>query len=117
MPGKLVRAAIQFTVRDGLLAKDGGDGVALTLCGTQIRGNSANEFGAAVFLTADGSNAQLVIDDSLLTDNPSPIAYWNWCTGVSTDNPHTSGSTTCSPSPVNSSFCDTDDNCASTCSS
>jgi len=101
----------------GALYKDGGDGVALTICGSEIRDNSANEFGAAVFLTADGSNAQLIIDDSLLTDNPSPISYWNWCTGVSTDNPHTSGSTTCSPSPINSTFCDTSGNCSSTCSS
>jgi hypothetical protein len=101
----------------GALYKDGADGVALTLCGDQIRGNSATEFGAAVFLTADGSNAQLIIDDSLITDNPSPISYWNWCTGVSTDNPHAAGSSTCSPSPVDSTFCDPSGNCTSTCSS
>jgi len=101
----------------GAIYKDGGDGVNLTICGTQIRGNSANEFGAAVFLTADGSKAELIVDDSLLTNNPSPIRYWNWCTGVSTDNPHVSGSTTCSPPPVNSSFCDTRGNCSMSCSS
>jgi hypothetical protein len=100
----------------GAIYKDGGDGVNLTICGTQIRGNSATEFGAAVFLTADGSNAELIIDDSLLTDNPSPISYWNWCTGVSTDNPHASGSSTCSPSPINSTFCDTSGSCSMSCS-
>jgi predicted outer membrane repeat protein len=101
----------------GAIYKDGGDGVNLTICGTQIRGNAANEFGAAVFLTADGSSAELIIDDSLLTDNPSPISYWNWCTGVSTDNPHASGSATCSPSPINTTFCDTKGNCSTTCGS
>jgi hypothetical protein len=101
----------------GAIYKDGGDGVALTICGTQVRNNSANEFGAAVFLTADGSNAKLVIDDSLMKDNPSPISYWNWCIGVSTDNPHAAGSTTCSPAPINTTFCDTSGNCTMSCSS
>jgi hypothetical protein len=101
----------------GAIYKDGGDNADLTICGTLIRNNSANEFGAAVFLTADGSTAKLIIDDSLLTNNSSPISYWNWCDGVSTDNPHESGSTTCSPSPVNSTFCDTQDNCTTSCDS
>jgi hypothetical protein len=101
----------------GAIYKDGGDGAALTICGTQIRGNSAKEFGAAIFLTADGSNAQLILDDSLLKDNSSPISYWNWCTGVSTDNPHAAGSTTCSPSPLNTTFCDTSGKCTATCGS
>jgi hypothetical protein len=101
----------------GAIYKDGGDGATLTLCGTQIRNSSANEFGSAVFLTADGSNAKLVIQDSLLEANTSPISYWNWCLGVSTDNPHTAGSTTCSPSPVNTTFCDAMNMCSMTCSS
>jgi predicted outer membrane repeat protein len=100
----------------GAIYKDGGDGVALTICGSEIRNSSANEFGSAVFLTADGSNAQLILDDSLLKNNASPISYWNWCTGVSTDNPHMSGSTTCSPSPVDTTFCDTQGNCTMSCS-
>jgi hypothetical protein len=99
----------------GAIYKDGGDGVNLTICGSQIRGNSANEFGAAVFLTADGSSAELIIDDSLIDDNPSPISYWNWCLGVSTDNPHATGSSTCSPSPIDTTFCDTSGNCTMTC--
>jgi hypothetical protein len=102
----------------GAIYKDGGDGVALTICGTEIKGNTANEFGPAIFLTADGSGAQLVIDDSIITGNSTPIPYWQWCTGVSTDNPHASGSTTGSPSPVNTSFCDAKNaSCSSTCSS
>jgi hypothetical protein len=101
----------------GAIYKDGGDGVNLTICGDQIQNNSANEFGAAIFLTADGSNAEIIIDDSVMKNNASPISYWNWCTGVSTDNPHMSGSSTCSPSPVNSSFCDTKGTCSSTCGS
>jgi hypothetical protein len=101
----------------GALYKDGGDGAALTICGTQIRNSSANEFGSAVFLTADGSNAKIVLQDSLLKSNTSPISYWNWCPGVSTDNPHAAGSTTCSPSPVSTTFCDAMNKCSTTCSS
>ncbi len=101
----------------GAIYKDGGDGMNLTICGDQIQNNSANEFGAAIFLTADGSNAELIIDDSVLKNNASPIPYWQWCTGVSTDNPHTNGSSTCSPSPVNTTFCDTSGKCSMTCGS
>jgi hypothetical protein len=100
----------------GAIYKDGGDGVNLTICGTEIKGNTANEFGPAVFLTADGSSAQLVIDDSTITENSTPIGYWQWCTDVSTDNPHSS--TGGSPSPVNTTFCNASGAaCTSTCSS
>jgi hypothetical protein len=67
--------------------------------------------------TADGSAAELVIDDSVLLSNTSPISYWNWCPGVSTGNPHASGSMTCSPSPVDTKFCTTTSTCSTTCSS
>ncbi len=95
----------------GAIYKDGGDGVNLTLCGDLVQNNSATEFGAAAFLTADGSAATLVIDDSVLKDNPSPITYWNWCMGVSTD------TTSSSPQPIKSSLCDTCGNCQTSCSS
>jgi hypothetical protein len=95
--------------------KDGGDGQDVTICGTQIRNNSANEHGAAVFLTANGSGAKLVIYDSLMTNNANPYTYWQWCVGVSTDNPYASSCDTCSPSPVNSNFCNTNGNCTSIC--
>jgi hypothetical protein len=102
----------------GAIYKDGGDAANLTICGTEIKGNSANEFGPAIFLTADGSNAQLVIDDSTITGNSTPIPYWQWCTGVSTDNPHMAGTSTSSPSPVNTSFCDASGgSCTMGCSS
>jgi hypothetical protein len=102
----------------GAIYKDGGDGAALTICGTEIKGNSANEFGPAVFLTADGSGAQLVIDDSLVTGNSTPIPYWQWCTSVSTDNPHQADAGTSSPSPVNTTFCNASGaSCSMTCSS
>lgn len=101
----------------GAIYKDGGDHMNLTICGDQIQNNSANEFGAGIFLTADGGGSQLIIDDTVLKNNASPISYWNWCTGVSTDNPHATGSSTCSPSPVDSSFCNTMGVCSSTCSS
>jgi hypothetical protein len=95
----------------GAIYKDGGDGVNLTLCGDLVQNNSANQFGAAAFLTADGSAAKLIVDDSVLKDNPSPITYWNWCMGVSTD------TASSSPQPIKSSLCDTCGNCQTSCSS
>jgi hypothetical protein len=99
----------------GAIYKDGGDGVNLTICGNQIQNNSANEFGAAIFLTADGSSAQLIIDDSVLMSNTSPIDYWQWCAGVSTDNPHAASSG--SPSPIDTQFCTSMSSCSMACSS
>jgi len=100
----------------GAIYKDGGDGAALTICGTEIKGNTSNEYGAAVFFTADGSGAKLVIDDCNITENTgNPV--WQWCTSVSTDNPHGSSSTT-SPSPINTTFCNASGaSCTMTCSS
>jgi hypothetical protein len=95
----------------GAIYKDGGDGVNLTICGDLVQNNSANEFGAGAFLTADGSAAKLVIDDSVFKNNHSPISYWNWCMGVSTD------TTSSSPQPIKSNFCDACGNCQTTCSS
>jgi hypothetical protein len=95
----------------GAIYKDGGDGVNLTLCGDLVEDNTANEFGAGAFLTADGSAATLVIDDCVFKDNHSPITYWNWCMGISTD------TTSTSPQPKNSSFCDACNTCQTTCSS
>jgi hypothetical protein len=95
----------------GAIYKDGGDGVNLTLCGDLVQNNTANEFGAGTFLTADGSAATLIIDDSIVKDNPSPITYWNWCMGVSTD------TTSSSPQPIKSSLCDTCGKCQTSCSS
>jgi hypothetical protein len=89
----------------GAIYKDGGDGVNLVVCGTDIEGNSSNEFGPAVFLTADGSGAQLVIDDCSISGNSSGNPVWQWCAGVSTDNPHGASSTS-SPSPIQTTFCD-----------
>jgi hypothetical protein len=101
----------------GAIYKDGGDGANLTLCGTEIKGNSSNEFGPAVFLTADGSAAKLVIDDCTFTENSAENPAWQWCPGVSTDNPHGSSSTS-SPSPINTTFCNASGgSCTTTCSS
>jgi hypothetical protein len=92
----------------GAIYKDGGDGVALTICGSQIQNNTSNEFGPAVFLTADGSGAQLVIDDTVMKNNVSQNPVWQWCKGVSTDN-------TSSPAPIGSTFCDSSGSCSTTC--
>jgi hypothetical protein len=103
----------------GAIYKDGGDGANLTICGDQIENNSSNEFGPAIFLTADGSHAQLILDDSVLVNNTrhNEAGIWQWCTGVSTDNPHAAGSSTGSPAPTDTKFCTTASSCAMTCGS
>jgi hypothetical protein len=89
---------------------DGGDGLVMTLCGTEVRENGANEFGAAVFFTANGSAAHLVIYDTVVKDNSNGHPYWQWCASVSTD------ACANSPAPVISTFCqDTDASCSSAC--
>ena len=95
----------------GAIYHDGGDALPMTLCGTQIRENSAKEFGAAVFFTADGSAGKVVIYDSLVKDNANGHPYWQWCASISTD------ACANSPEPVSSSFCqDTDASCSAACS-
>jgi hypothetical protein len=101
----------------GTIYKDGADDADVTVCGTRIRGGAAQAFGGAVFLTADGSTAKLRLLDSVLEGNTSPFPYWQWCPGVSTDNPHVAGSSTSSPSPQNTTFCDAAGKCTSTCGS
>jgi hypothetical protein len=82
-----------------------GNALDVTICGTEIKGNTANEFGPAVFMTNDGRGGHLVIDDSIITGNSTPISYWQWCTDVSTDYPHAEDGGAGSPSPINTSFC------------
>jgi hypothetical protein len=100
----------------GAIYKDGGDGRNLVVCGAEIRNTFANEFGCAIFLTDDGTVAKLVLADSILVNN-SERTNWQWCPGVSTDNPHEAGSGASSPSPVNTTFCDSNGACTSTCAS
>jgi hypothetical protein len=94
----------------GAIYHDGGDDQVVTLCGTQIRENGANEHGAAVFFTANGSEAHLVIYDTLVKDNSNGHPYWQWCASISTD------ACANSPDPVGSTFCqDTSSSCSSDC--
>lgn len=94
----------------GAIYHDGGDDQLVTLCGTQVRENAANEHGAAVFFTANGSAGHLVFYDTLVKNNSNGHPYWQWCASVSTD------ACESSPAPVNSTFCQaTDASCQSTC--
>jgi hypothetical protein len=82
----------------GAIYKDGGsDGV--TVCGTQIRNNTANAFGSGIFFTNDGSGSTITIDDSSFHGNTAGKDWWEWCPDVSTD------SNGLSPTPINSTFC------------
>jgi hypothetical protein len=95
-----------------------GNALDVTICGTEIKNNTAKEFGPAVFMTNDGRGGKLIIDDSLVTGNSTPISYWQWCTDVSTDFPHASDGGAGSPSPVDTSFCNASGQaCTSTCGS
>lgn len=94
----------------GAIYHDGGDDRIVTLCGTQIRENSANEHGAAVFFTANGSDAHLVIHDTVVKNNSNGHPYWQWCASISTD------ACESSPDPVGSTFCQaTEASCSPEC--
>jgi predicted outer membrane repeat protein len=55
-----------------------GVGVSMNVCGTQVVGNHANAFGAAIFFTSnDAANrGSLAITDSTLTGNVQDNDYW-----------------------------------------
>lgn len=48
-----------------------GNTFTLSLCGTQMRDNSANEGGGAIFFVSNDRSGSLVIEDSVLSGNPS----------------------------------------------
>ena len=48
-----------------------GNTYTLSLCGTNITNNSANEGGGAIFFVSNDKSGSLVIDRSTLTANPS----------------------------------------------
>jgi hypothetical protein len=70
----------------GAICSDG-VGVSMTICGTQIRNNSAGAFGAAIFFTSnDSSNlGTLRIRDSLMFNNIPANMWWEWMPGISTN--------------------------------
>lgn len=48
-----------------------GNTFTLTLCGTKIEHNSANEGGGAIFFVSNDRSGSLIIEDSFLSHNPS----------------------------------------------
>jgi predicted outer membrane repeat protein len=54
----------------GAIYCDGND-FTLTLCGTRIENNTANEGGGAIFFVSNDRSGTLVIRDSILRNNPS----------------------------------------------
>jgi hypothetical protein len=48
-----------------------GDTYALSLCGTRLAHNVANEGGGAIFYVSNDESGSVVIQDSVLSDNPS----------------------------------------------
>lgn len=48
-----------------------GNTFTLTLCGTRIEHNTANEGGGAIFFVSNDRSGSLIIQDSTLSDNPS----------------------------------------------
>jgi hypothetical protein len=48
-----------------------GNTYTLTVCGTLIEHNHANEGGGAIFYVSNDRSGSLVIEDSTLSDNPS----------------------------------------------
>lgn len=54
----------------GAIYNDGND-FTLTLCGTKIEDNDANEGGGAIFYVSNNGTGSMIIRDSVLTNNPS----------------------------------------------
>lgn len=54
----------------GAICTDGNT-MTLTLCGLDIRDNTANEGGGAVFFTSNDQSGSIVVRDSVLSGNPS----------------------------------------------
>lgn len=48
-----------------------GNTFTLSLCGTKIENNHANEGGGAIFFVSNDKTGSLIIDDSFLSNNPS----------------------------------------------
>ena len=48
-----------------------GNTFSLSICGTEIAHNTANEGGGAIFFVSNDRTGTLIIEDSLLEDNPS----------------------------------------------
>ena len=90
----------------GAIYKDGGDGATSRSAATDIEGNSANEFGAGGLphgrRLGGAAHHRRLDAHQEHADN----SVWQWCHGVSTDNPHANGDSTSSPSPLHSTFCD-----------
>jgi hypothetical protein len=65
------------------------DGVAMdvTICGTQVRNNTAGAFGAAVFFTSNDQSQKgtLKVKDSTLFNNKPANSGWEWKPGISTN--------------------------------
>ena len=55
----------------GCLKKGDGNTFTLSLCGTRINDNVANEGGGAVFFVSNDQSGHLIIKDSTLSHNPS----------------------------------------------
>ena len=74
-----------------------GNTFTLTLCGTKIEHNTANEGGGAVFFVSNDLSGDLVIQDSTLCDNPSAGFETEGLAGIfmlaAAGNPTLSGST------------------------
>jgi hypothetical protein len=64
-----------------------GVGTDITICGTQVRNNTAGAFGAAVFFTSNNASNKgtLSIRDSLMFNNLPENEFWEWKPGISTN--------------------------------
>ena len=65
----------------GAIYNDGND-FTLTVCGTLMAGNSANEGGGAIFFVSNNRSGHLIIEDSVLENNPSDGFETNGYPGI-----------------------------------
>jgi len=67
----------------GAIYNDGSEGMSITICGTQVRNNHANAFGAALFYTSNDESGSLTIRDSHMIDNKQCLDWWEVQPGIS----------------------------------
>jgi len=67
----------------GAIYNDGGGGTNVTICGTQVRNNRANAFGAALFFTSNDRSGRLSVRDSNMFENKQCLDWWQVQPGIS----------------------------------
>jgi len=69
-PDVVIDGGGKVTLSGGAIYNDGNT-FTLTVCGTVMENNTANEGGGAIFFVSNDRSGSLVVEDSVLRNNPS----------------------------------------------